>query len=58
MLTCHMLSVATTSALISRIDRSNENSEIHEIFKRHHENPKNSETSEMYKRHDENSKST
>ena len=27
---------------MSRIDRSNENSEIHEIYKRHHKNPENS----------------
>ena len=32
---------------MSRIDRSNENSEIHEIYKHHHKNPENSEISKM-----------
>ena len=30
---------------MSRIDRSNENSEIHEIYKRHHKTPENSKIS-------------
>ena len=32
---------------MSRIDRSNENSEVHNIYKRHHKNPKNSEISKI-----------
>ena len=36
-----------TVPLMSRIDRSNENSEVHEIYKRHHKNPENSEISKI-----------
>ena len=32
---------------MSRIDRSNENSEIHEIYKRHLKNPENFEISKI-----------
>ena len=36
-----------TEAIRREIDRSNENSEIHEIYKRHYKNPENSEISKI-----------
>ena len=37
----------TNNPLMSRIDRSKENSEIHDFYKRHHKNPENYEISKI-----------